>query len=167
MHDPQAFFISADNCDNHNLLFIFNNNNCDNSNWNDGDTFKVVRDLISYIFDVAAAAADDDDDDDEEQDASAAASAAAELYSLVYIFDAVADDEDEEEEEEDPISSLVSIADSFLASSFGKEREADAILNTRPPSSISSSQTVFKTVASSSPPSIIYCRDLTISSIEK
>ena len=40
------------------------------------------------------------------KDLFAAACAAAELYSLVYIFDAVADYEDEDEEEKDPISSL-------------------------------------------------------------
>ncbi len=70
---------------------------------------------------TAAAAADDNDDDDEELD-DAAASAAAELYSLVYIFDAVADDEDEEEE--DPISSLVSIEKKFDKCGLFKEREA-------------------------------------------
>ena len=58
MHDPQDVFICADNCENHNLLFIFNNNNCDNSNWNDDDALAVVRDLTSYTF-----VADGDDDD--------------------------------------------------------------------------------------------------------
>ena len=58
VHNPEAFFIPADNCDNNNLLFIFDNNNCDNPNWNDDDALTVVRDSTSYTF-----VADGDDDD--------------------------------------------------------------------------------------------------------
>jgi len=68
VRDPQAFFISADNCDNRNLLFIFDNNNCDNSNRNDDVAFEVVLDLLLAAAAIATAVDDDDDDDDKNDD---------------------------------------------------------------------------------------------------
>ena len=86
---PQAFLISADNCDNHNLLFIFNNNNCDNSNWNGDDALTVVRDSTSYTFVAAAAAADDDDDDNDDDNND------DDAIKVVLVDDDDADDDDD------------------------------------------------------------------------
>ena len=63
----------------------------DDNDENDDDALIVVRDSITYRFVVDTAAADDyADDDDDKEDDDKELDASTELYSLVYIFNAVA-----------------------------------------------------------------------------